>query len=374
MAKVSKLSATHKKSKQHAPEQRKVNLSLQGGGSHGAYTWGVLDRLLEDERIIIEGVSGTSAGAMNAAVMVDGYERAGREGARTSLATFWKRVSEAGKFGPVQHAPMQKQLQQWNLDWSPAYTICDMMTRLFSPYVLNPLNINPLKDILNDLIDFDRLQKSDAMHLFIAATSVTTGQPRIFSHEEITADALMASACLPFMFQAVEIGDDYLWDGGYMGNPAIWPLTYHCETSDIIIVEINPVARHTKPTEGKDIINRLNEISFNSSLIAEVRAIHFVNRLIDDNHLSSEKYRKLHLHLIASTEQMTKLNASSKMNTSWEFLTYLHELGRAAADQWITDHLHQVGVESSVDVEEAFLAEVKHPHMRKRHETGKKAG
>ena len=353
-------------------EQRKINLSLQGGGAHGAYTWGVLDRILEDERIVIEGVSGTSAGAMNAAVMVDGYERAGRKGAKEALENFWTSVSELGELGPIQHAPFQKMFNQWNLDWSPSYAFFDIFTRLFSPYVTNPLNINPLKDILVNSIDFKRLQETDLIHLFVTATSVTTGQPRIFNRTEITADSLMASACLPFMFQAVEIEGDYFWDGGYMGNPAIWPLTYHCESNDIVIVEINPVVRREKPTEAKDIINRLNEISFNSSLISEIRAIHFVNKLLDENHLDSDKYRKLHLHLIASTEEMQGLNASSKLNASWEFFSYLKDMGRTAADKWIKENFHMLGVASSVDIEQAFLAQVKHPHMRSPQQANKK--
>jgi len=182
----------------------------------------------------------------------------------------------------------------------------------------------------------------------------------------------MASACLPFMFQAVEMGNDCFWDGGYMGNPCIWPLTYHCDSSDIIIVEINPVVRKMKPRSSKDILNRLNEISFNASLIAEIRAIHFVNNLIEDNHLSSEKYRQLHMHLIASTEEMSKLNASSKMNASWDFFSYLHELGRDAADQWLKKNFNALGVKSSVDIETAFLAQAKHPlHLRKKAKSGK---
>lgn len=356
-------------SKITSKNQKKVNLSLQGGGAHGAYTWGVLDRLLEDERIIIEGVSGTSAGAMNAAVLVDGYERDGRKGAREELDKFWRAVSELGKTSPVQHFPLQKMFQNWNMDWSPAYMFFDVLTRVFSPYILNPLNINPLRDLLEKTIDFKRIRKSDAIHLFVTATSVTTGQPKIFGHKELTADSLMASACLPFMFQAVELEGDYLWDGGYMGNPAIWPLTYNCESSDIIIVEINPIIRREKPTKGKDIINRLNEISFNSSLIAEIKAIDFVNKLIDENHLKSDKYRKLNIHQIASTEEMSKLNASSKMNASWDFFCYLHDLGRNAADKWLTENFDKIGVCSSVDVEKAFLAEGKHPNTQKKYET-----
>lgn len=344
------------------PQTKKINLALQGGGAHGAYTWGVLDRLLEDERIDIEGISGTSAGAMNAVILVDGYMKNGRQGAREALSTFWHSVNEIGKLSPLQHAPCQKFFGLWNMDWSPGYIFFDVLTRLFSPYQTNPLNVNPLQEIVKKSVDFDRIRQCDAIKLFIAATSVTTGQAKIFGTSEITADAIMASACLPFMFQAVEIKDDYYWDGGYVGNPSIWPLTYHCESKDILIVEVNPIIRREKPAEAKDIINRLNEISFNTSLIAEMRAVNFVNRLIDDNHLANNgKYSKINIHLISSAGQMSKMNASSKLNTSWEFLSYLHELGREQASIWIRESFDTVGVDSSVDIEEVFLAHVKNP-------------
>ncbi len=345
---------------------KKINLALQGGGAHGAYTWGVLDRLLEDERIEIEGISGTSAGAMNGAVFADGYAKGGREGARKALEEFWSNVSELGRFSPIQHAPLQEHLKTWDMDWSPSFAFFDVLTRIFSPYNTNPLNINPLKTILTESINFEHLRNSEEIKLFIAATSVSTGQPKIFSHNELTVDALMASACLPFLFQAVEIGDDGYWDGGYMGNPSIWPLTYHCESNDIVIVEINPIVRKGVPREAKDIINRLNEISFNASLIAEMRSIHFVNRLIDSNRLTDPDYRKMNIHLIASDKAMLKMNASSKFNASWEFFTYLHHLGKEAATRWLKATFDQIGVDSSIDIAEVFLAHVKQPNIKKK--------
>ncbi|MEI7668630.1 MAG: patatin-like phospholipase family protein [Pseudomonadota bacterium] len=343
---------------------KKINLALQGGGAHGAYTWGVLDRILEEERLEIEGISGTSAGAMNAAILVDGYIKNGRNGAKEALETFWHTISEMGEASPIQHAPFQKFIKMWNMDWSPTFLFYDIITRLFSPYQTNPFNINPLQEIIAKTIDFENLRKSDSIKLFVAATSVTTGQPKIFGTKEMTPDAVMASACLPFLFQSVEINNDYYWDGGYMGNPSIWPLTYNCVSKDILIVEINPIVRKEKPTEAKDIINRLNEISFNSSLIAEMRAINFVNKLIDDNHLQNNKeYKKLNIHLISSPEEMLKMNASSKMNASWDFFCHLHTLGRNAADKWIKENFDKIGVDSSINIEEVFLALVKQPKL-----------
>lgn len=343
------------------PHVRKINLALQGGGAHGAYTWGVLDRLLEDERIEIESVSGTSAGGMNAAILVDGYLKNGRQGAKEGLAKFWHKISEMGKFSPLHNSPLQGVTHDWNLDSSPFFVMFDVFSRLLSPYQMNPLNINPLKDVIEEMIDFKALQKTELIHLFITATSVSTGQPHIFHHKELTSDALMASACLPSMFHAVDIQNHHYWDGGYAGNPSIWPLAYISETSDIVVVEINPVIRKEIPTSANDINNRINEISFNASLISEIKSIHFINQLIDENNILSDKYRKLHIHLIRAAEEMLDLNASSKLNTSLEFIEFLHCLGRKAADKWIEANFDCLGNQSSIDMHDSYLKHIKHP-------------
>ena len=345
-------------------KQHKVSLALQGGGSHGAYTWGILDRLLDEECLEIEAISGTSAGAMNGAVLVDGYIKGGRKGAKQALRHFWHHVSEIGKYNPITASPFSSKTDQWNLDHSPLYAFFDMMTRLYSPYQINPYNINPLRDLLESTIDFDNIHNSHQIDLFVTATSVTTGQPHIFNHTEITPDTLMASACLPSLFQAVDINDDHFWDGGYAGNPAIWPLTYQTETTDIIIVEINPVARKQKPVKGTDINNRINEISFNASLLAELKSIHFINELIEENHLVAKKYRKLHMHLIESPDAMLELNASSKMNTRLDFLQYLHTLGRESAEQWLKKNRASLGVCTSLD--KGMLKHGKHKVLKKK--------
>ncbi len=332
-----------------------INLALQGGGAHGAYTWGVLDRLLDEDKLEIEGISGTSAGAMNAAMMVCGHMDGGKEGARRYLETFWKRISETAAYSPLHKSALERMLTGWNLDSSPMYHTFEILSRLFSPYELNPLNINPMRYILEEMIDPKALASCDEMKLFIAATHVASGQARIFQSYELSTDVLLASACIPFLFQAVEVEGEHYWDGGYMGNPAIWPLIYHCDSRDVVLVQINPIHDNRLPKTAPEIINRLNEISFNSSLIAEMRAINFVTRLIEQGKLNADEYKKMHLHLVYSPTHMHNLNASSKMNADWDFFRYLRDIGRRDADQWLVDNWKSVGVRSSLDIREKFL-------------------
>ncbi len=242
------------------------------------------------------------------------------------------------------------------MDHSPAYHMFDMLSRIFSPYEFNPLNINPMKYILEDMIDHEAMQSCSLIKLFIAATHVASGQARIFKCDEITTDVLLASACIPFMFQAVEIEGEHYWDGGYMGNPAIWPLIYNCNSKDIVLVQINPIHDDRLPKTAGDIINRLNEISFNSSLIAEMRAIHFVTRLIESGNLDEKKYKKLNMHLIYSASEMHHLNASSKMNADWDFFQHLKEIGRRDAEGWLKAHWNDIGNKSSLDIRDKFFS------------------
>ena len=335
--------------------KKTINLALQGGGAHGAYTWGVLDRLLDEDKLEIEGISGTSAGAMNAAMMLCGYMDGGRSGARRYLETFWKRISETAAYSPLHKSAIERMMTGWNLDASPMYHTFDILSRLFSPYELNPLNINPMRYILEEMIDPEVLRASNDIKLFIAATHVASGQARIFQCHELTTEVLLASACIPFLFQAVEIDGDHYWDGGYMGNPAIWPLIYHCDSRDVVLVQINPIHDDRLPKSAPEIINRLNEISFNSSLIAEMRAIDFVTRLIEQGKLNQDEYKKMHLHLVYSPAQMHNLNASSKMNADWDFFRYLRDIGRADADTWLTENWKHVGMRSSLGIRSKFL-------------------
>ncbi len=341
---------------------RKINLALQGGGSHGAYTWGVLDRLLEEKDLEIEGISGTSAGAMNAAILVNGYEKNGRAGAKTELEKFWKSISELGKISPIKQNSLERATNGWNLDWSLSYNCFDMVTRLFSPYQINPININPLQSILEKTLDIEAMRKSNKIKLFISTTNVKTGRSRVFKTNEISVKVLLASACLPLLFQAIEIDEEYYWDGGYMGNPSLWPLIYGCESRDIVLVQINPLTRQKLPVKAQEITNRINEISFNASLIGEMRAIHFVSKMISQNTLDNNTHKKLHMHMIESSEAMQELNASSKLNASWEFFLFLKEIGRNAAERWLEEHSDFIGKASSLDIEQVFF-----PAMHKEH-------
>ena len=298
-----------------------VDLALQGGGSHGAFTWGVLDRLLEEPWIKIEAISGTSAGAMNAAVLVDGWSRGGADGARAALDTYWRRVSRAAAFSPLQRSPLERLTGRWTLDASPAYLAIDLMSRVFSPYDLNPMGFNPLRQILAQSIDFERLTASP-IRLFITATNVHTGRGRIFRNSQITPDVLLASACLPTMFQAVEIDGEAYWDGGFAGNPTITPLVRESDAHDTILVQINPRERLNTPRTAGDILDRLNEISFNSPLMKELRVIALLRQAADPGQGEGARWAGMRTHRIM-TDKLAEFGASSKLNAEWEFLVML---------------------------------------------------
>ncbi len=328
----------------------KINLALQGGGAHGAFSWGVLDRLLEDGRLTVGAISGTSAGAMNAVVLVDGFMKDGNEGARVALHDFWHAVSGSAKTSPIQRSLLDVFLGSWSMDFSPGFLAFDLLSRLASPYDLNPLNINPLKSMIDEMIDFDHVHCCTDVKLFISATNVHTGRVRVFTNEEINADAVMASACLPHIFQAVEIDGVPYWDGGYIGNPVLYPFFYETETPDIVLVQTNPIERKETPKTAREILNRVNEISFNASLVKELRAVEFVSRLIDQGQLDAERYMRINMHLIDGGEALTAMSASSKVNTEWAFLTHLRDIGRDAAGAWLDAHHDQVGTRSTFDL------------------------
>jgi NTE family protein len=326
-----------------------IDLALQGGGSHGAFTWGVLDRVLEEPWLHIAAISGTSAGAMNAAVLADGWTEGGATGARQALHAYWQRVTQAAAFSPIQRSPFDRLAGRWTLDTSPAYIAMDMMSRMLSPYDLNPLDLNPLRAILSESINFERLSRSH-IKLFITATRVRTGRGRIFRNGEITADVLLASACLPTMFRAIEIDGEAYWDGGYAGNPTITPLVRESDAHDIILVQINPTERPDTPRAASDILNRLTEISFNSPLMKELRMIALLRQAADPGTGEGARWAQMRTHRIKS-DMLAQFGASSKLNAEREFVELLRDEGRRAAEEFLNTNADSLGKRSTADLD-----------------------
>jgi NTE family protein len=331
-----------------------IDLALQGGGSHGAFTWGVLDRLLEESWFQVAAISGTSAGAMNAAVLADGWVDGGADGARLALDRFWQRVSKAAAFSPLQRSLLDRLMGRWTLDMNPAYVVFDLISRVVSPYDLNPMGLNPLRDILAESIDFARLDRSP-IKLFVTATRVRTGRGRIFRNGEITPDVLLASACLPTLFQAVEIDGETYWDGGYAGNPTITPLVRESDAHDVILIQINPTERPETPRSAPEILNRLNEISFNSPLAKELRMIALLRQAADPGTGEGARWAKMRAHRIKS-DMLAEFGASSKLNGEWEFLQILRNEGRRAAGEFLEVSGNDLGKRSSANLD-VLLAE-----------------
>jgi NTE family protein len=314
----------------------------------------VLDRLLDDDRIEIEAISGTSAGAVNAVVMACGMQRGERDGARAALAQFWRGLSDSTRGSFLRRTPWQTLTGAWSLDQSPFLAWLDMLSTFASPYDLNPLNYNPLRDQLVEQVDFDELRKTDDLELFVTATNVETGQPRVFRRHQLTVDHVLASACLPSVYQAVVIDGAPYWDGGYMGNPSLWPLFDATESNDILIVKINPITRKGVPRTSREIIGRLNEITFNASMLREFRAIDFVQRLIHAGRLDDTAYHDLRIHIVDDDDLMNSINESSKFLTEWPFLEMLRDKGAAAADAWLEKHYDDLGKRSTVNLRQMF--------------------
>lgn len=346
--------ATHSASRRGPKHSKSVNLALQGGGSHGAFTWGVLDKILEDDRLWIEAISGTSAGAMNAVVVANGLEEGGAEAARQQLERFWRAVSDAAKCSPIQRSVFAQLTGSWSLESSVTYQISQAVQSVASPYDINPLDYNPLRDLVSELVDFKKVRACKDLELFVAATEVESGRARIFKHEEIDLDQVMASACLPHLFKAVEIDGKAYWDGGYSGNPPLYPFFYNSPSDDIIIIQINPVVRPEVPKSAPEIDNRANEIGFNASLLHELRSIDFVRRLLDNGKLKADEYRRMNMHMIEARKTMRQLDASSKMNAEWEFLRYLFNVGREAAGKWLEKNFDAIGNKSTLDLRKVF--------------------
>jgi NTE family protein len=339
--------------------RKKINLALQGGGAYGAFTWGVLDHLLEDGRLEIEGITGASAGAINAVMLADGLARGGPEVARTRLADFWRATSLGGDLPDAQRQAVDRLFSFVPLDDWPIGIWWKAVSRYLSPYDLNPLDINPLKQLIERFVDFEALRSRRNPQVFVSATNVQTGRLCIFANEKITADAVAASACLPLLFRAVEIGGVPYWDGGYLGNPAIFPLFGTTTTEDVLLVQINPLVRHATPKSNEEIVSRLNEITFNSPLMGEFRAIEFVARLIDQGRLprgaGQGRYRRISMHRIALEGQ--PLDADARLNTDYDFFAMLRDLGRAAARRFLDEHFDDIGVRGTVDLAQEVKAE-----------------
>jgi len=313
-----------------AAGQKVINLALQGGGSHGAFTWGVLDRLLEEKRLDFEGITATSAGAVNAVVLADGLAAGGRQGARAALRRYWQRVSDVSSHGIFKASTADTANSDFGLERSPGFLFVESLTFFASPYQMNPFNYNPVRDLLAEAVNFERVREQQAVKLFICATDVQTAKAKIFAGKDLHVEHVLASACLPLMMHAVEVDGEFYWDGSYSGNPAIFPLVYECEARDILMVHITPAARPGIPTTSPAIMNRTQEISFNTSLIREMRTIAFLNKMIDNDRVSGAK--RLLMHLIEAEDLIRGFSWSSRLNGDWDFLMHLHEMGRARAD------------------------------------------
>jgi NTE family protein len=326
-----------------------VDLALQGGGAHGAFTWGVLDRLLEEPWLEIDGVSGTSAGAMNAAVMAYGHKIGGAAGAREALGAFWRRVADAARFSPFRRGPLDVMFGRWTLDSSPMYVAMDLMSRLVSPYTMNPMGKNALREILAEIIDFNLLAQSP-IHLFVTATNVRTGRGKVFKNDAVTPDVLLASACLPTLFPAIEIDGEAYWDGGYSGNPTLTPLVRECKSQDTILVPINPIERPGVPRSASEILNRLNEVSFNAVVLKELRMMALLRKVADPGDGEGRLWTDMRMHVVGN-RIMTELGASSKLNAEWSFFSFLRDEGRKAAQAFLDAHAMDLGKRSTLDID-----------------------
>lgn len=335
--------------------RKPVGLALQGGGAHGAFTWGVLDKLLEDGHFICEAASGTSAGALNAVVMAAGLAEGGPDRAREKLEELWRGIAEIGSYSPFRPRLLDPLAAAWNSDWAASTFLYEFVTRTLSPYQLNPLAYNPLRDLIARIVDFDRL-RAGRMKLFIAATNLHSGRQRIFTEAELRTEVILASACLPALNQAVEIEGEYYWDGGFTANPAILPMVMGCDTPDIVIVQVTPAHEPEVPTTARGIQSRLNRIIFNAPLHREIQALAWMQEIVrsdgGDGRLA-KKLGGLRLHHIDGEEVMRPLGAASALNADWSLIHHLFVQGRERAGAWLTRHGKRVGETATADLLQA---------------------
>jgi NTE family protein len=335
-----------------------VNLALQGGGAHGAFAWGVLDAFLADGRLSIEAISATSAGAMNAVVLAYGLALGGAETAREKLAEFWHEVAQLARPFSLAWSPLDAWVRACGLppELYPSHLAFQAMTQVVPPYLLNPLGLNPLRNALLNVVDFEVLNApSQPIHLFLNATNVRTGKIAVFETPALTVDMVLASACLPPYFPAVEIDGGHYWDGGYLGNPAIFPLIYRQGSRDVIVVHVNPIKREELPRSGAETMHRINEISFNSSLMREMRAVAFVTGLIDSRELDATKYNRMLIHWVGNDQVMSQFGAATQFHPDWDMLQRLQREGSETAQQWLKENFDHIGRRSTVDLDTMFL-------------------
>ena len=345
--------------------RRKIDLALQGGGAHGAFTWGVLHRLLEDDRIEISAISGSSAGAINAVVMAAGLMAGGRTAAREALHELWASIGASARLNPLNGGMFGAMFGSAAAAWTPLGLYLDMASHVFSPYQFNPLNVNPLRQVIADAVDFDAVRRCDKVDLFIGATQVRTGRLRVFRNAELSVDAVLASACLPMLFQAVEIDGEAYWDGGYTGNPTLLPLIAEATADDVLLVQINPVERDDVPTRASDILERIDEITFNGSLLKELRSIALLKRMLRDEGRPIERYRAplfrrihdLRLHRLDGGVDLARLGNGSRLAADPASLSKLRRLGGDAADDWLARNFTHLGRRSTIDLKREFPGE-----------------
>lgn len=336
---------------------KKISLGLQGGGSYAAFGWGVLDRLLEDERFDITAISGTSGGAINASVLADGFSQGGgREGARQALDRFWRALGSAAIFSLLRRTPFDFLVGAGSIQMSPTYHLMQVMSAILPPQ-MTPVSMNPLYGLLSSLIDFDRVRSCEEIRLFVPATNVRTGKAKIFAREELDARKLAASACLPQIFAAVEIDGEAYWDGSFVGNPALSPLVDRGNASDILILQNNPVARSRLPCTAADVVNRASEIAFNVSFVREVSALQHVGALVDEEYAEQTHATGVRLHMISGNATLSNLDISSKFNLEWPFILQLHTAGRNAADNWLEANGGQIGIRSTIESHVVYYPE-----------------
>lgn len=324
-----------------------LSLALQGGGSHGAFTWGVLDRLLEEDSIHISHISGTSAGAINAAIVACGIAQGGPQRARELMHVFWEEASDQSWCNPFNSFGVSTP----GNSMSPFTWMLNAASNFLSPYQLNPFNIDPMRELVEKHIDFAAIRACRAPDLYISATNIRSNKLRIFTSPEMTSDMLLASTCLPRVHQSVQIDGEHYWDGGYMGNPVLEPLIYHADTDDLMIVQVNPTERSSLPLTADEISDRLSEITFNAGLMREIRHIAIISQWIEEGRLKDSPIHKTNLHLISANAFTQEMSPQSKLDTSWSFLQKLFHAGRQHTEQWLQQHGKCLGERSSLDLD-----------------------